>query len=247
MALLALDTSLGAVSVAVAVSDGDAGGKRIARRFERRANGHAERLFDLLAEALAEAGVEARAIERVAVTLGPGTFTGVRTGVAVARAMVLATGCEVVGISSLQLMALGAQREPAGSPAASRDPSNEPLLVAVDARRGQVYVQLFDAGSRNCLPLDPPRLLEITAAVDLARAHGVATVVGSGAAVVVDALRVAQSDAGSVQALMPDLEPDARDLVGIAPSLAPLGEIRPLYIRPPDAKPPANPSLARRG
>ena len=73
--------------------------------YEPRATGHAERLFPMIAEVMDGAGLAFSAIDRIAVTLGPGTFTGVRVGIAAARALALATGKPVVAMTSLAVMA----------------------------------------------------------------------------------------------------------------------------------------------
>lgn len=252
MPLLALDTCFGAVSVAVAVAvpadSVAAGGEaRVAHRLERRVNGHAERVFDLIAEVMAEAGTALGAARRVAITLGPGTFTGVRTTVAIARALALAAGAEVVAASSLAVMARGAERHLGGNRATTAGYAGRTLVVAADARRGQVYVQRFGIdGSGIDGPddavLGEPRLVDVDAAAAAIAARP-SLVVGSGAVVVAE--RAGNLGADVIVAL-DDLEPDARDLLDLAPTLAPLAVVRPLYIRPPDAKPPADPAVARR-
>lgn len=238
--LLALDTSLGAVSVALAIrtAGGDAS---IAHRFEARANGHAERVFELLAEVLAEAGTRLADVTRVAVTLGPGTFTGVRTGIAFARAIALSAGAEVVGVTSLELAARGARRALAGSPDdAPASPPDVALVVAVDARRDQLYVQSFT--QQGLASLSAPALLSLEAAA-AALPAGPIIAVGSGAVSLAEAAR---QRGITVRPALPSLEPDALDLLQVAPALPPLVAPRPLYIRPPDAKPPTNSGLARR-
>src|SRR5262249_61065576 len=83
---------------------------------EVRARGHAERLVTMICELMGEAGLSFAELDRIAVTIGPGGFTGVRVGVAAARALALATGAPTVAASSLAVMAqqsseeLGAQR-----------------------------------------------------------------------------------------------------------------------------------------
>lgn len=226
MIVLAFDTCLGAVSVALAADE--PGAVRIlAHACEERATGHAERLFPMIAAALTEAGLEFSAVKRVAVTLGPGTFTGVRTGVAAARGLALASGCEVVGATSLEVIARGA---------VSRLPDADamrPVVVAVDARRGQAYVQSFAPGDRA--PLGPPELLDIADAAE--RMPDVDVVaVGSAAPMLAQA---ASAKGHHVRVAAERLEPDARDLAHLAFTLQPLSVVKPLYIRPPDAKPPA--------
>ncbi|MEZ5817570.1 MAG: tRNA (adenosine(37)-N6)-threonylcarbamoyltransferase complex dimerization subunit type 1 TsaB [Hyphomicrobiaceae bacterium] len=231
MNILAIDTCLGALSVAIGRELQD-GRYCVAERYEERATAHAERLAPMVEAEMARAGLSFRDLDRVAVTLGPGTFTGVRTGIAFARGLRLAAGVEVVGTSSLAVIAHRAFElaEPMAPPA--------PLLVAVDARRGKLYVQLFGAG--NALqPLSGPEEVTPDGAADVARRHG-ALLAGSGARAVVDVAGEA-----ALQVVIDDIEPHAGDLVHLARRLTPLDDVTPLYIRPPDAKPQADKRLAR--
>lgn len=230
MNVLAFDTCLGAVSVAVRWQ-GASGQWLMRDRLEARDGGHAERLMPMIAEAMAEAGLAFPDLGRIAVTVGPGTFTGVRVGVAAARGLALASGLPVVGASSLAVMAHRADRM-----LGPREP--ELLAVAVDARRGMVYVQLFaDAPDRTGGPL----LLAPEAVASLVGPRPV-TVVGSGAEAVAGAIAAA---GGRAQARLFDLQPDARSLALLAADLTPVSPLRPLYLRPPDVKPQADKSLTR--
>lgn len=199
---------------------------------ETRERGHAERLMPMMAEVMQEAGLAFCDIGRIAVTVGPGSFTGVRGGVAAARGLALASGIAAVGATSLAVMAHQAD-EQLGTARGVRL-----LAVAVDARRGSVYLQLF-TGARD--EAGPPLLL---AADDAARLIGPrpVIVVGSGAGLVAGAIRAA---GGQAEATLADLQPDARSLALLAPDLAPAHPLRPLYLRPPDVKPQADRSLQR--
>ena len=169
MNILAFDTCLGAVSVAVRRRD--AGGLWLTHHArEVRERGHAERLLPMMAEVMAEAGLAFPDIGRIAVTVGPGTFTGVRVGVAAARGLALASGIATVGATSLAVMAHQAG-ELLGKTLGDRA-----LAVAVDARRGSVYLQITTGAD----PAGPPQLL---VADDAARQIGMRPVliVGSGA------------------------------------------------------------------
>ena len=231
MNILAFDTCLGAVSVAVRWRG--AGGEWLTRHtHEVRERGHAERLMPMMAEVMEAAGLEFSDIGRIAVTVGPGSFTGVRVGVASARGLALASGIPAVGATSLAVMAHQAD-ELLGSARGGRL-----LAVAVDARRDSVYLQLF-TGARD--ETGPPLLL---AADDAARHIGPrpVIVVASGAASVADAVR---AGGGQAEAALVDLQPDARALASLAADLAPAHPLRPLYLRPPDVKPQADRSLPR--
>jgi len=232
MNVLAFDTCLGGLSVAVRRQSAR-GGWLLRDRFELREGGHAERLMPMIAEVMQDAGLAFCDLERIAVTIGPGTFTGVRGGVAAARGLALASDLPVVGATSLAVMAHRAEE--------LLGPRDEGLLaVAVDARRGMVYLQLFgDALDRTSQPL----LLASEAVPPLVGVEPV-TLVGSGAAAVAAAIVAA---GGTAEACLPDLQPHARSLALLAADLAPVSPVRPLYLRPPDVKPQADKSLSRAG
>src|SRR2546423_14154185 len=151
--VLAFDTCLGAVSVAVRWQ-GPGGDWLTRHAHEARERGHAERLIPMMTEVMEHAGLAFSDLHRIAVTVGPGTFTGVRVGVAAARGLALASGVVVVGATTLAVMAH--QADQLLGPARG----DRLLAVAGDARPGSPYLQLF--------PLPPgrarPALLLATAA-----------------------------------------------------------------------------------
>lgn len=230
MIVLAFDTCFGAVSAAVCRHEaGEA--TLLAEAYEARTTGHAERLLPMVEETLRAAGLAFRQVDRFAVTVGPGTFTGVRAGIAAARALALATGKPSVGMGSLAVMAHTADVK-LGAAAAGR-----PLLVAVDARAGMVYAQMFAADRSTGVP----QLMEPEAAASLTGGKP-AIVLGSGGAMVADA---AGKAGGTVEVLLPDLQPHARELALRAADIVPDGPVRPHYLRRPDAKPQGDKSLPR--
>ncbi|MGQ0457358.1 MAG: tRNA (adenosine(37)-N6)-threonylcarbamoyltransferase complex dimerization subunit type 1 TsaB [Hyphomicrobium sp.] len=199
---------------------------------EPMATGHAERLMGMIETVMQDAGLAFAALDRIAVTIGPGTFTGARISVAAARALTLATGATVVAYSSLNLMAM--------SPRIPAAPGRR-LAIATDARRGEVYLQLFDRHS--ALPLSPPVVHSaVDAAVALAGAP--ITIAGSGASILAEHARSAGLD---VEAILPDLVPDAIDMLFAAGEAPTHHHVQPLYLRPPDAKPPTARPLAESG
>jgi len=227
MNLLAFDTCLGAVSAAVCRVDAT-GLYVLAEAYEARTTGHAERLMPMVDETMARSGIELSRIDRLAVSLGPGSFTGVRIGVAAARALALATGKPAVGVTSLAAMAHEA-RQVLGDKAKERL-----LAVAVDAR-GMTYVQLFeDDGATSAPMLLAPA--EAAAMIGTRRS----CIVGSAAVAVADAVAGAQAEAALV-----DLQPHARAVAALAVGLAPTHPLRPLYLRRPDAKLQSDKSLPR--
>ena len=191
MNILAFDTCFDGCSVCVAERRGGVV-VELAAMIERFETGHAQRLIPMIGEVMQQARLSFDQIDRIAVTVGPGTFTGTRIGIAAARAFALVCGAETVGVSSLAVMAEAARTQVTA----------EALAVVVDARRGEVYAQLFgpDGG------LDaksPPQLLSIEDAARLG--SGPIVFVGSGAAAVADAVR----EGRDALAALPDLLPDA--------------------------------------
>jgi tRNA threonylcarbamoyladenosine biosynthesis protein TsaB len=230
MNVLAFDSCLGAVSVAVGWKA--AGGEwQLREAYEERSTGHAERLFPMIAKVMDSAGLAFADIDRIAVTLGPGTFTGVRVGISAARALALATGRPVVGTTSLAAMARRAEGMPItpGTEALlGACLGDRPLVVAVDARRGMLYVQSFASGGR-----ESSAAALLTAEAAAGRIGPRAVIVGSGASAVAAAVR---SQGGEAEACLPDLQPHARALAQIASGLEPVAPVKPLYLRLPDVK-----------
>ena len=191
--ILAADTALQACSAAL-WSDGHI----VARRWEPLARGHAERLAPMIADLLAEAGETAAAMDRLAVTIGPGGFTGQRVGLSLMRGMALRTpgpAAPIVGVTTLQALAAGSDQ-------------SAPHIAAIDARRGQIYAQAFNADAE---PLCPPFVATPEAAAQrLADTPQLtnAEIVGTGAALLAPLLpdarlsmAPAQCDAAIVAAL----------------------------------------------
>lgn len=238
MNMLAFDTCFGACSVAATWNSSGNGGTRVAdgivSRFERLQRGHAERLLPMIDEVLEDAPFALSHLDAIAVTTGPGTFTGQRVGIAAARALSLATGAPVAALSSLQVMAYTAAAE------IGEATLEKILAVAVDARRGELYFQAF-AGS-HLAALGAPVLTTPEAAVALLGGRS-ALAVGSGAELLAQAARTG-GGRQAVEALLGALEPDVRFVprAAIKPEAA---MPRPLYLRPPDAKPQDGASLTR--
>jgi tRNA threonylcarbamoyladenosine biosynthesis protein TsaB len=227
MTVLAFDTCMTACSVAIIRDDGS-----VFSRYERMERGHSEALFPTVSAVLAEAGVDFSAITKIAVTRGPGSFTGVRAGIAAARGFALGCGAPVVTATSLEVIALACAKALAGQE------TSRGFLVAHDARRGELYVQLFDSSGRA---LSDAALATAAEAAGLAREPRAAA--GSGAALLAqEAARLGFA----VDAYLPDLLPDAAFLAELALSREPDGRpISPLYLRAPDAKPQMDKVLAR--
>jgi tRNA threonylcarbamoyladenosine biosynthesis protein TsaB len=230
MNILALDTSMGACSAALVTGSGNA--RRVFARGERMARGHAEALMPMVDAIMRESGTAFAALDRIAATTGPGSFTGVRIAISAARGLALVTTAKLFASDSLTVMA----RE-------ARDRSvtgGAPFAVAVDARRGMLYLGLYDEAARRG---SGPLLIAPDDAANLLP-EGLRIAVGSGA------VRLAEA-AGRrgvlITAELADLEPNAATLAVLAEeSGETVRALRPLYLRPPDARPQAQP-LARRG
>jgi tRNA threonylcarbamoyladenosine biosynthesis protein TsaB len=228
MALLAFDTCFGAVSVAVRYSTAN-GDWSIREAYDPRQTGHAERLMPMIAEAMAGAGLGFDRIERFAVTVGPGSFTGVRVGVAAARAFAMAADRPVVGISSLEVIAVRG-RQLLGARSVGRT-----LMVAIDARRGGLYCALHHDGT--AAGESGPMLLTPEAATALARDHG-ALVIGSGGPIVADH---AAATGHTIDTELASIEPHARYLALLAVDRPSTPNAAPLYLRSPDVRPQPGP------
>jgi len=129
--LLAFDTAGTACSAAIWRD-----GAVRARRFEAMSRGQSERLVPMIQAVMAEAGVAYPALDAIAVTRGPGGFTGVRIGLATARALALACARPVIGVSNFEAVA-------AAVPEDAR--TGRSLVVVIDAKRSDLYVQAFGA------------------------------------------------------------------------------------------------------
>ncbi|MFV0297934.1 MAG: tRNA (adenosine(37)-N6)-threonylcarbamoyltransferase complex dimerization subunit type 1 TsaB [Hyphomicrobiaceae bacterium] len=234
MRILALDTALAYLSVAC-LEAGPSGDALLVQERVGASGAHAERLMPLIQEVLDRAHLAFADIDRLAVTLGPGTFTGVRTGIAAARGFRLACGVEVVGTTSLAVMAEQAFREIGG------ELGGRALLVTSDARRGRIYAELFGTGSSD--PLSGPAEL---GAPDIQAFCQGRPVLAVGSGIAVPDIRAALDQSGCVvRDDLAQIVPMAEDLARMAKHLAPLDVIVPLYIRPPDAKPPTSHAIAR--
>lgn len=211
MPTLGLDTALGACSAAW-LSDGAV--RSFA--FERMTRGQAEAIAPMVERVRIEAGAPFSVLQRIAVTTGPGTFTGQRAGLAFAHGLALALRIPCVGVTTLEALAASM-------------PDGEQRAVILDARRGEVYMQGFAPDLR---PLGPPEVLSHAAArAQLQTLTGALHLCGSGAQII--------SEGWDLPGLTihPQHDPDARDVARLGaardPATAPA---RPLYLRAPDAK-----------
>ena len=216
MKILAVDTALGACSVALLQDE-----NVLAHIFEPMDRGHAERLVPMVEEAMRS--VEFSSLTRLAVTIGPGTFTGQRVGLAFMRGLRLALKIPLIGTTTLEVMATAATVETGLSKAAGIH----------DARRNEAYLLLQDAADVVLQPI----VLPFDQAVARIRDFGPCALAGTGAAAAFETL-------GANYALSSVRQPDAlwvarQAFVMREPQTVP----GPLYLRAPDAKLPGGKAL----
>lgn len=210
MTLLAVDTALGACSVAVLRGD-----TVLAHHGEPMARGHAEALAPMVQQTMQDAGIAFADLDRLAVTVGPGTFTGQRVGLAFMRGLRLALKTPLTGVTTLAAMALATQA---------------PRAAAIhDARRGEVYLSLWQDG-RTVLE---PMVAHLDAALARVQTFGPCALAGTAAA-------EAFARLGAEFTLSDIRQPDALWVAKLA-AAAPVSDAvpGPLYLRAPDAKLPA--------
>jgi tRNA threonylcarbamoyladenosine biosynthesis protein TsaB len=229
MLVLAFDTA--GRDCAVALARGSASEMEVlSRASEALGRGHAERLLSMIAEMLGEAGVTYQNLDRIAVTTGPGSFTGVRVGVAAARALALALDIPAVGVGSLEALAFSAmQGRKAGT-----------VIAVLDARRGEIYAFAREVVSGNVLVAPVAASAEVIAA-RLSGAARPLILIGSGAPLLQAALEgVAAEIAG-----LPEC-PAIADVARLGARADPGAPPLPNYARGADAKPQAGSAVARR-
>jgi tRNA threonylcarbamoyladenosine biosynthesis protein TsaB len=226
MRVLAIDTALEACSAAVLdTSDGIAATETIVMT-----RGHAEALMPLVARVMIRAGIEFGDLDRIAVTTGPGSFTGLRVGISAARGIALAAGKSAIGLSTLAGFA---------APLIADDDSTQ-VVAAIDARHEHIYLQVFGVNGRT---LVGPRTATVR---DAARAAmtAPARIIGSAAKKLAAAWpKGAEPPLLVEQRGAPDIDWIAR--LGAAAAEA-HGPPKPLYLRAPDAQPQNAARLPRR-
>ena len=227
MRVLAIDTALEACSVAVLDTERPATAEHESLPMER---GHAEALMPLIARLMDRAALEFDMLDRIAVTTGPGSFTGLRVGLAAARGIAIASGKPAVGLTTLAAYA---------APLIAANPSRS-VVAAIDARHEQVYIQVFGPGGRIVVPA---RVAPIREALRVA-AGGGPILVGTGAALLATAWPQGERPPSLVdERRAPDIAWVARiRAVATATGEPP----KPFYLRPPDAQPQAAAQVARR-
>jgi tRNA threonylcarbamoyladenosine biosynthesis protein TsaB len=218
MLILAIDTALDACAAGVL----DTGaGKLIASETQPMKRGHAEALMPLIGRVMNQAAIAFTALDRIAVTTGPGSFTGLRVGLSAARGIALAADRPVVGVTTLTAYA---------APVVSTN-STPPVIAAIDARHDQVYFQVVSGDGGALLS---PRVAPIAEALAASR-FGAPHLVGNAARLLAD-----RWPADAAPPFQVDCQP-APDITWVAWLGAAVNPetalARPYYLRAPDAKP----------
>jgi tRNA threonylcarbamoyladenosine biosynthesis protein TsaB len=212
MAILAIDTCLEQCSVSLLLPDG-----QLVEQCEDRTKGHAERLPLMVREILIEAGMAAKNLTKTVVTTGPGSFTGVRVGLAFARGMAIGQSFKLHGMTSFEALALSAS-DSAGN-----------IITLIDARRGQIYGQVFGRDNKGlAIPQGDPFVEDPQDAakrLEPLLKNEPFCLTGSGVA-------LAFPDQ-TTTALFPQTAIMARHMKGVDV----ISSANPLYLRAPDAKP----------
>lgn len=218
MLILAIDTALDACAAGIL----DTGtGQLIAHESLSMKRGHAEALMPLLARVMQQSAIGFAALDRIAVTTGPGSFTGLRVGLSAGRGIGLASGKPVVGVTTLAAYA---------APVVSQN-GDAPVIAAIDARHDHVYVQ---AVSGNGTSLQRPCVIPIDEAIEAAR-FGAPHLVGNAAGVL--AARW-PTDAPAPVTVSDQAAPDVSWVAWLGAAVDPQTALaRPFYLRAPDAKP----------
>jgi len=219
--LLAIDTAGSLCSAAVARNGAVLAAERRVMR-----HGHGEALLPMIERVMADARLLPPQLDVVAVSLGPGGFTGIRVGLAAAHGIALAVGARLVGVSSFEAVAARATTVGTGR--------REALLVALDSRRADLYVQLFAPDAAG--PLAAPQALLEDRLSDL-----VTSLAASAPLLIAGDAAAAAAAALGGRACCTILADSAPDAAGVAAAAlrqirctAAAGPVRPLYLRPPD-------------
>jgi tRNA threonylcarbamoyladenosine biosynthesis protein TsaB len=225
--VLAIDTALEACSAAILDTDRTDG---VTSRSLPMMRGHAEALMPLIAAVMAEAQMDFPDLDRIAVTVGPGSFTGLRVGVAAARGIALAAGKPAVGLTTLAGLA---------APFVEADDGTA-VLAVINARHDRVYMQLFGPGGQS---LVAPRIASTRDAVRAAMARPT-HIVGNAAKLIADAWPGSEPRPLMVNAVgAPDIASVARLGAASDDLTAP---VKPLYLGEADVHPQESGILPRR-
>lgn len=222
--ILAIDTTLGACSAALS-KDGTLRGQML----EVRARGHVERLLPMVAELCEKNGTDPDELSHIAVTIGPGTFAGVRIGLSAAKGMGLALNIPLIPVSSLEAIAFSYGYDNADF--------EGNIAVAIDARRGEIYLQLFEINMGHCKAVSDAAAVPADTVKDEIPSS-VSVVIGSAGDMIKD--KNLQCIEGYNH---PKAEMIARWAAGALTLAMDSDQVSPLYLRAPDAILPAKQNM----
>ncbi|MDL2268553.1 tRNA (adenosine(37)-N6)-threonylcarbamoyltransferase complex dimerization subunit type 1 TsaB [Desulfosarcina sp. OttesenSCG-928-A07] len=222
MILLAIDTAAAGCGVAVFQDD-----SLLLETVYLAGKTHSRHLADMIDAALKQCGIFPKAIDVIAVSKGPGTFTGLRIGISTAKGLAMATGAAVIGVSSLSALAFPFSQSPG------------PVVPMLDARRGEVYYSVYDTGRHIRMCREPEKVGPPEAVCSILPEN--AWLVGSGAVLYRDfflahgprGIRFADTDHHVIPVVAVGrlaLDPTCRQMTHDPGSLVPT------YIRPSDAQ-----------
>lgn len=220
MRVLGIETSSRRGSVALVEA-----GRLVAYGSHEELNAHAERLWPLVDQVLAEAGWTKGSLERVAVGIGPGSFTGLRVGIAFAQGAALGLGLELVGVCSLESMARAVPADRTGT-----------RVTLLDARRGEVFAAAYAESGHT--------VVEPCAIAREAALQHLLGLVGPGAMLLGEVVR----ELGASGPPIPHADlPDALGVALLGSERPPNGAVEPLYVRDAGATPQVLPESPFRG
>lgn len=222
MIVLAIDCSAGLCASCVCDTGSD---RELGREVRDLGKGHAEHLMAVIDAALERAGRTFADLDAVAVSIGPGSFTGIRVGVSTARGLALALGIPAIGVTTLEALAAEAARQFPG----------RAVLAALDGGRGEIHAALYDA---QLQPLSGPAVMSAEAA---ARLGGQANAVLAGAA----AAQLSHAADQVFDSAVPERTADIAVYARLAANKGAGEKPRPLYLRDADARPQAGFVLPR--
>jgi tRNA threonylcarbamoyladenosine biosynthesis protein TsaB len=221
MLILAIDTALDACAACVLDTEAD---RLIARESLAMKRGHAEALMPMIARVMEQSGLSFLALDRIAVTTGPGSFTGLRVGLSAARGIALAAGRPAVGVTTLTAYA---------APVVSEH-GEHPVIAAIDARHDHLYFQVVGGDGTSLIAPQVAPIADALAAWRFGPPH----LVGNAAGILGEHWPTHAAPPVMVDAqVAPDIAWVAWLGAAVSPESAPA---RPYYLRAPDAKPSKN-------
>jgi len=218
MLILAIDTALDACAAAVLDTET---ATLMAQESQPMKRGHAEALMPLIGRVITQSGIGFESLDRIAVTTGPGSFTGLRVGLSAARGLGLAARKPVVGVTTLTAYA---------APIVSQN-DEHPVVAAVAARHGQVYLQVVSGDGASLMRPEVTRIEEALTSWRFGAPH----LVGNAAGILADRWPAHAVPPCSVDA---QAAPDIAWVGWLGAAVDPdVARARPFYLRAPDAKP----------